>query len=513
MKSISSLIKWILFVPVCLLSVIISLFNGLYPGSVAEFFATNRNGVAEIIAFSVLGLFLVSFVISLFDRKVSPVHMLHKNYFCGVTSVGAALAMAANAAFEVTNMINSSDPIRVIPVITVFLTGLSGITMLYLGLNHFSGKNSTKNISLIYLSMPLWCGAHLIDRFLNNTATPVAAGDSLDLIMFVAMAMFFINATMIHSVISVKNSVKSAINFGLPTVVISLVYCVNLIFEVVNSEVFVALELIPAIAYGFIALYVMGFVAELSFKAKTVDEQVVVTDEDDAGKDIPNEYYDEEETSEEEEDESSSEASEDASDDFDSSEYAEDNTSLEENFNEEESSEETAFNHPFVYDIRVAEDDDEDVPVGLDDDIDFSDDEENVSEDNVADELFKAAKQQDDKKTDKNEADESGSDKEMILDDNSKRVDPSYAPDTKEDKPHGPTKREAIMYDDEEFILSVDTGLDGDSASENKDASFFILDSEDSGKEVPAKKSYEERLDEIDKLIISIQGGDAPEDQ
>ena len=109
MKSISSLIKWILFIPVCMLSVIVALFEGINPGSVSNFFATNSNGLAGIIAFSVLGLFVACFVISLFDRKTSPVHILRKNPVCGVLAVFfvcSAMAFASPDAIAI--LINSN---------------------------------------------------------------------------------------------------------------------------------------------------------------------------------------------------------------------------------------------------------------------------------------------------------------------------------------------------------------------------------------------------------------------
>ncbi len=508
MKSVSSLIKWILFVPVCLLSVVLAFFNGLYPDSVSEFFATNRNGVAEIVAFSVLGLFVACFLISLFDRKISPAHMLKKNYFCGVVSVVAALAMAANAAFDVTNLIGSAEPVKFMSVITILLTGVGGVTMLYLGLNHFSGANSTKKISLLYLALPLWCAAHLIDRFLNNTATPVAAGGSLDLIMFVALAMFFVNVSMIHAVVAVKNSVKSAINFGLPAVVISFVYSINLIFDIVSKDSFVALNLVPAIVYALIALYAMGFVAELSFRSKTTEEQIILDIEEDDNE-FESEYYDD-----------AAEVTEEFSDEADELEYEE---NIDETLDMDELSDEETIDNdvvsetktisdeefssvpttPVVNVIRVVEDDEEEAVTALDD---------SEEDSGVADELFKAA-QKHDEKNGKTETIVAGSEDEMILDDNSKRVGPSFVSDKNTEKPKGPTTREAIMYEDDDFILSVDSGVNADSVSSDE-VSSFVLDADNpAAKKNPVKKSYEERLDEIDKLIISIQGGDSPEDK
>ena len=536
MKSINSLIKWIFFVPVFALSLIIALFNGISAGSVAGALGTNQNGVAQIVTFAVLGLFAVCFITSLFDRKTSPVHMLRKNIFCGVTSVGAALAMAAHAAFDVTNIINGAVSASFMSILTIVFTGVAGVTMLYLGLNHFVGKNTNGTVALLYLSLPLWCASHLIERFLRNTATPVAASESLDLVMFVALALFFMNIAMIHSVISMKNAVKSTINYGLPAVVITLVYSITLIFSVASKETFVFLDLVPAFAYIFIALYTMGFVAELSFRAKTVDEQVILEAEEDKDTTFSDEYYSEEKNESDSAQNKSFE--EDASEevvleevdyddvpdneekvtffeeDDDEDFFSEENLSFDDAVAEVEAVEEETPISPYIGAIRTVEDteeeeetqseeavasesnifleDDED-DVALDDDIDFDSDE---SETNVANELFKAA-QKHDNKTDSKPA---------------VAENPEEMRNKTEEKPKGPTTREAIMYDEEDFILTVQNNdtVEG-AAVKDEEISAFILEDEETEDGIAAKKSYEERLDEIDRLIISIQGGEEPE--
>lgn len=511
MKSINSLLKWILFVPVCIMSVTITFFNGLFPGSVSEFFATTDNGVAGIVAFSVLGLFVFSFLISLFDRKISPVHMLRKNVFCGVMAVAAAITMAANAAFDLTSMINADEPFKVMTIITVLLTGVSGVAMLYLGLNHFAGANSKGKISLLYVSLPLWCGAHLIDRFLNNTATPVAAADTMDLIMFVAMAMFFINVTMIHSVIAVKNAVKSAVNFGLPAVVVALVFSVSEAFKAINSEEFIVLNLVPSIAYGFLALYALGFTCELSFKSKTVDEQVILeTEEESTG--FSDEYY-----SEEDEDITDTSLEDISLEDTFGSEPDEqdDYENMEEENSEEVTSKEetvTVSSAPEFPQIRIA-DEAEETSEKIEADANVT--QESSEDTDVADELFKAAQQSDKKNSqDKQTANiTEGSDDNMIIEGESEKVQPMKTTGNKtHSKLKGPTTREAIMYEDDDFILTVDKNdAPASSSNDEDDISAYIFD--DHKENDSKKKTYEERLDEIDKLIISIQGGDSPEDK
>ncbi|MBE6735135.1 MAG: hypothetical protein E7563_07350, partial [Ruminococcaceae bacterium] len=125
MKSIKSVLNWILFVPVCAMSVALITICGLNPDSINDIFATDLNGIAEIIAFSVLGLFLACFVFSLFDRKTSPVHLLKKNYFCGALAFVSAFGLVCTAALDVTAMIQLGT-ITVMPIVTAVFAALSG---------------------------------------------------------------------------------------------------------------------------------------------------------------------------------------------------------------------------------------------------------------------------------------------------------------------------------------------------------------------------------------------------
>ncbi len=503
MKSIKSLVKWILFVPVCLMSVALIIISGLSPDTVTNYFATDMNGIAEIIAFSVLGLFLACFVLSLFDRTTSPVYLLKKNYFTGSVSFITAFGLASTAALDITSMIQTNS-IALMPAITAVFTILSGVAMLFIGVNHFTGTNTPREVSIFYLALPLWCGVHLIDRFLKHTAMPVAAADTLDLIMFVALAMFFINAIMVHAVIPGKNAVKAAITFGFPAVVISLVYGISLVFNVLASDSSKFIDFIPAITYCMVGLYVLAFTAELSFKSKSVEEQMIldVAVDSDEPEDEPASDFDSEE-----EEVPVAEAHEDTSS------YESNVTAVPEDIAVFDESEPTV--------VRVAEDDvDEtevsytqvDIPVHLPDD-----DVQSSLQCDIAEELYAVAQERDsvsEKEADAQPA-TAESEEDMIIEgEETVTSAPVVKPSDTELRPKGPTSREAVMYEDDDFILAID-GSDvelEDPADDTEDISSFILeDQEDTqASENAGTKTYADRLDEIDQLIISIQGGDSP---
>ncbi|MBQ4105562.1 MAG: hypothetical protein IJC86_04150 [Clostridia bacterium] len=493
-----TLIKWILFVPVCLLSVLLMFFASFAPETVTRLFATDINGVNEIIAFLVLGLFLVCFAVSFFERKLSPVYVLKKNFFAGITGLLAAFSLAASAALEVTDMVQTGE-FGVLGIITAVFTALSGVSMLVVSMNHFSGVNTPKNISVLYLSLPLWCGVHLISRFMANTATPVAAADTMDLIMFVALAMFFIYAMMIHAVIPTKGTVKNAITFGFPTAVICLVFCVSEVFAIDITSSADYLEYIPAISYGMLGFYALSFTAELTSNAKTVDEQAVV---DVHASDAEDTDYSDENYAEEP-------AEKNITTESEPSDYQE-NINVSQNFAAEADlstedygfEEEQDFVPSRAASVRIADDDSQ---------VTYTE-----PEGDIAQQLLSDAKRQDARADAESDHIITGSEVDMIIEGELDRASVSEEELVLGDMPKGPTSREAIMFDDD-FILSVENKDDSSRRfDKSEDISAFILEKsipEDDLNQDAARKKYDSRLDEIDQLIISIQGGDVDDQQ
>lgn len=461
-----SVIKWIVFVPVFVLTSLLTLFVGIN-GSGA-FLGLNVNSAAEIVIFSVLGLLVFNFVMSLFDKTTSPVYILSKNLFCGVTAVASAFLLSAYAALDFPAIISGAE-FGVMDIITIISTALAGISLLFVGLNHFSGQNTPKPIAILYLAVPLWCAIHLIGRFLDHTATPVAAAETMDLVMFVGFALFSIYAVMIHALIPGKNAVKSTICMGFPTVCITFSYAISQALMIGSQEDSSFLSYVPAMCYAALGLYVLGFVAELSFKSKTVYEQVVLPVEDE------DEIYGDD-TSDEDTEDAKTEESKTESSDYEGNAASEDICDESEDYDSE------SVNEPAVS-PRVTEDD------------------------NAVSELFEEAKAKDSKtKIDYVTGSEDG----VIIKDETEIVYEQKHPAQK--GPSGKTTREAVLLD-EDFILSVD----GEESPENindavgsvDDFPDFVNPNERETAEDPdIPKSYVSRLDEIDRLILSIQGGE-----
>ncbi len=464
-----AIIKWVIFVPVCLLSSMLMLFTGLSQNG--TFLGFTANTAAETVIFAVLGILVLFFIISLFDRTTAPLHLLRKNPFCGVTAILTAFLLAASAALDFTTMVREGS-FDVMGSVTGVFTLIAAVALLFVALNHFTGNNTPKAISLLYLAIPLWCAVHLVDRFLQNTATPVAPADTLDLVLFVAMALFSIYAMMIHALIPGKNAVKSAITMGFPAVISAFAYSITQIVKLAGSSAELV-EYIPAIGYAVLGLYVLGFTAELSFTSKTTEELIVVYPEEPV-----------------EESDGEAETDEDAI----TSETTEEPVKV-------EVLEDSAFEGDKIEDkdeipavapvaFRVADEDGE----------------------ATLDELLKSAKEKDTKsKKPETTGDETDRGENMIIEGEKEQVVPQKKP--LESAPKGKTVREAVMFDDD-FIISLDNTESEPSAVEASIRAEEVADTPVIADVVSSEpEDFSSRMDEIDKLILSIQGADVDNDK
>lgn len=512
-----SIVKWIIFVPVCLLSLLLIFFSCLAPESVHGMLGADANSVARIVAFAVVGVFALFVLFSLFDRSTSPIHLLKKNYFCGITGVLSAFTMAAIVALDASSMFRTGE-IDVMSVLTLIFTALAAVAMLFMGLNHFTGTNSPRAIAILYLALPLWSGVHLVSRFLAHTASPVAAADTLDLVMFVSLALSSLYFVMVQSQITGKNAVKSAVVFGAPTVIATLAFAITQYFAVASLVSSDILSYIPAFCYTLLGLYVFGFTAELSFASKTNDEQMIIEpvevedtdehDEEPAEEDAAELSFaskiDDEQLKTESDEEQNTEESGLFDGTFSTPEYAD------EKIDESDEPEKDGFALPVASKVRVVDFEPADAE---------EDKESAVSADDEMDslrELYSFAKNRDNDSvdfandTDKSETDiDFGSDEEMIIKDEKEQVAPQKSAPA--NAPKGKTVREPIFTEDD-FIISINDKDRYDmnvTVNNDEDASTYIMESfvrpenENDG----ADKSYESKLDEIDQLIISIESG------
>lgn len=469
-----AIINWIILIPVLVLAVGVELFTALNPDGAQSFFGMDTNGISEIILIAIVALFALFFILSLFDRKTSPVHILRHNYAAGIFGVVAAFSLAGDTASSVAEGIRGSG-LGAMDIILVIVSAVAAVALLLVGINHCTATNTKNTTSLLYLAIPVWCAVHLLSRFMSHTAEPVAMAETMDLVMYVFLAIFFMYAMMVVSLINGKNPVKATIYWGAPAAVAALVYAISVVGDVLNNEAASMFGYLEAVTCGALGLYIVSFIAELSFMSKTKDEQYVLEDET------------EEELAEEEET------------------YSDANVAfVSEEINVDEPYEEDAVETEINQTMKRYFDDISSVESEIPETEEYEADTEEIS----------TARQESQRDYgsyfDTEETDDMYIESENIAVDTTKKraVNKSKYPVTNKETTHQHAAGE-------EYVVGIDeVGDNGGYTSTKEDISDYVLSKspeETAEDESKAKDSYEARLDEIDRLIISIQGEDSDE--
>lgn len=464
-----AIINWIVLIPVLVLSISVELFAALNPEGAQSFFGMDVNGITEIVIIAVVALFAVFYLLSLFDRKTSPVHSLRHNYPAGICCVIAAFSLIGGTAANVAEAVRANG-LSAIEIIVTLASALAAVALLLVGINHCTASNTKNATALFYLSVPVWCAVHLISRFMTHTAEPVAMADTLDLVMYVFLAVFFMYAMMVVSLVNGNNPVKAAVYWGAPASVASLVYAISVVGSTINTEGASVFDYLEAVTCASIGLYILAFVAELSFMSKTVEQQYVLTEDAEVD----------------------SEGESDESDDDSSMIQAVEQEAVELSSADEAVGVEIDRNTKMFYkDISNVE----------------SEVEEYTADSTPQKTSFDSEnKPQNDYGSyfDSQEENNMYIKSENIAVDTSKKnpVSKYKYPTTGEN-----TVREYVGNDD--YVVGIDR-LDDNQDGDFKDSNDFHTQTHEATENYDGdESSYEARLDEIDRLIISIQGEDA----
>ena len=464
-----AIINWIVLIPVLVLAVGAEFFTSFSPEGAKSFFGKDVNGVSEIIIFALIGLFVLLLLFSLFDRKTSPVHLLKKNYAAGVSAVIAAFALAGDTAAGVAEGLRGSG-LGTMDVLVMVVSAFAAVALLLAGINHCSGVNTKNNSAFLYLSVPLWCGVHLLSRFMSHTATPVSMSETLDLVMYVFMAIYFMYSFMVVSLINGKNPVKAAIYWGAPAAVSALVYSASIIGTNLQSDSASVFAYLEAATCGFLGVYILSFVAELSFMSKTKEEQIVITAEAEAEEDKTADAEPETEKSE---------------------------TVVAVNVENEDApaAETTAVEDEMNSEMKKFYENISDVELEIE-----AEEEETAEVDHTLEEAPKAKDYG--SYFDTEEADDMYIETENIAVDTTKK---HFADDSKYPLTDNETVLQSAVRD--EYVVGLDEVSDEATPVVKE---FETTDNKSVDSKV-TEANYEARLDEIDRLIISIQGGESEE--
>ncbi|MCH5297892.1 MAG: hypothetical protein J1E85_09505 [Ruminococcus sp.] len=269
MKIKNSLIP---FIPITLLMIACKLASLFGLDSDGLFWGMSGMTLTYIVIGITLFLFVVCFVINIFDRKTAQVYAVKKNPITGILAILSGVSVVASSIFGVVSN-QSETEYYVMTLITAALSIPTAIALIAMSKVHFSGKSTVSSISLLYVFPSLWGCAELVTEFMNSTKVSISATDMTALFCYVFLTLYLFSYSMIVSKIKGRHPVKACFIYGLPAAAVSITFG---IYEILYASRAVENLGLSTILVGaeflILGLYATSFLFEMSRNYLTKDE-------------------------------------------------------------------------------------------------------------------------------------------------------------------------------------------------------------------------------------------------
>ena len=269
-----SKLSWIFFVPFTAAAVFLSLAKTVLPEGAV--FGLSDLMLDYAVIGCALAVFLFTLIFCLFDRRISPYYLPHRNIPAGVFGLLLAVVCAADGANGVYHLF-SSGAVEVLPLIESVLLMLTSVVFIVLGLTHSFRGHDNRHMSLVNVIPALLFAMRLVICFVSFTTISITLADVTLLFCYIFATLFFFNYAVAISLTEADHAVKSCFIYGFPAVTMMIAYGVGkALTEFSVTDIFsdaLMAELLLA------ALYIVSFLTEMTIFIK--DRDHVIIDGDD----------------------------------------------------------------------------------------------------------------------------------------------------------------------------------------------------------------------------------------
>lgn len=270
-----SKLSWVPFIPLALLACFFKLAQGLLPEGAVLGLSDLHLDYAYMA--SVVLILLISFILSITDKKISPYYSLRRNVPATLTGLLLALAFAADGANSLFHLLGAGS-IEVLNIFDAVFALLSAIVFVVLGLNHSFRNKESKRFKLLYVIPAVFCAIRMIVSFVTFTTISIRLADVGSLLCYILATMFFFYYAVMLSLTKTKNAAKNCIVFGLPAIAALLPYGVFRIWFRFDGEIL--LNNINAIEAILMGLYILSFLIELTRHVREQESVEIVVEDD-----------------------------------------------------------------------------------------------------------------------------------------------------------------------------------------------------------------------------------------
>lgn len=266
---------WIPFIPIALVMIVLKYIEATLPAG-ETFMGLDSLGLIYTVIILVPVVLILCLIISLFDKKISPYYALSKNFAAAIFVFIAGVAVIFTGVMSIMDTV-STGSVSAFDLITSIVGTVAGIGLLFMASAHLSGKSCSNSVSVLIIFPSVWAAFKLVHAFLTYRTVSVLSADMLDLLCYGIITLFFCADAMMLGNIESKNSVKRCFIFGFTLMAAVFAYCTKEIISVFgNFEAYEISDVADVILMLSIGLYTLSVLIELSLKAKTKDEVVLL---------------------------------------------------------------------------------------------------------------------------------------------------------------------------------------------------------------------------------------------
>lgn len=268
---------WLTLIPTIILMSIAKVYQ-IYTEQTGNSIFGNDNIIASYTTIGIVFVqFIVLFIMTVTDKKTAPVYNYQKNTFAGSMCLFSAVALIVDVCCYLPSILIYKNYTST-TLLNIILSCIAAFGLLLLSWTHISGKKPPSTVSLLMLTVPLWCVVKLFTALTENSASSIVMTDVLDLFVYLFLSLYLLSATSIVSMLNQKNYVKEIMLFGIPLVSVLVTYDVqiitNFIFNGYTDGYY--MDIIKASELTLFALYAVAFMTEISKHSKNKDEVRII---------------------------------------------------------------------------------------------------------------------------------------------------------------------------------------------------------------------------------------------
>ena len=181
-----------------------------------------------------VGVFVLCFIImSVRAKNANNSFTLPKNILAGIFVLLSGILLLADSANRLAAGFSSNV---LADIVVCILSILSGVIFLLLAVEAFSGRKLSQKVPILMLFPTIWACARLVKTFFLYTNIASISENMFDIISLIFLLLFLFLQAKLQAGFQRVSSAKKAMVFGLPSVVLLLMYSLPNLLLAFSSE-------------------------------------------------------------------------------------------------------------------------------------------------------------------------------------------------------------------------------------------------------------------------------------